>query len=138
MSRPILHKHHIIPKHAGGTDEPSNLIYLTIEEHAKAHKQLWEEYGRWQDYLAWKGLSGNIGKDEINYIKWSRGFKSKTHSDDVKKIISETHKGKPKSLEHRKKISDAAKKRKRNPYFHSEQSKANMSAAQKKYRSRIQ
>jgi hypothetical protein len=61
----MKHKHHIIPKHAGGTDEPDNLIDLTIEEHAEAHKKLFEEFGRWQDELAWKGLSGTIGKEEI-------------------------------------------------------------------------
>lgn len=61
----MLHKHHIIPKHAGGTDDQSNLVYLTIEEHAEAHRLLYEEYGRWQDYYAWQGLSGQIGKEEI-------------------------------------------------------------------------
>ena len=49
----------------GGTNEQDNLIELTIEEHAEAHKVLFEEYGNWQDYLAWKGLSGQISKDEI-------------------------------------------------------------------------
>ena len=38
----IYHKHHIIPKHMGGTDDPSNLIELTIEEHAEAHRKLFE------------------------------------------------------------------------------------------------
>jgi hypothetical protein len=33
----IIHKHHIIPKHAGGTNDPSNLVELTIEQHAEAH-----------------------------------------------------------------------------------------------------
>jgi hypothetical protein len=33
----IKHKHHIIPRHAGGSDDPSNLIEVTIEEHAKLH-----------------------------------------------------------------------------------------------------
>ena len=61
----MLHKHHIIPRHAGGTDDPANLVYLTIEEHAEAHRLLYEEYGRWQDYYAWQGLSGQIGKEEI-------------------------------------------------------------------------
>ena len=44
----ITHKHHIIPKHIGGTDDPSNLIELIIPEHAEAHRKLYEEYGRWQ------------------------------------------------------------------------------------------
>ena len=33
----VYHKHHIIPKHIGGTDDPSNLVDLTIEEHAEAN-----------------------------------------------------------------------------------------------------
>lgn len=51
------HKHHIIPKHMGGTDDPSNLIELTIEEHAEAHRLLYEQHGHWQDKVAWSGLS---------------------------------------------------------------------------------
>jgi len=49
----------------GGTDEPSNLIELTVEEHAEAHRILFEQYGRWEDELAWKGLLGLIGKPEL-------------------------------------------------------------------------
>ena len=41
----IYHVHHIIPKHMGGTDDPSNLTQLTIEEHAEAHRILYEEHG---------------------------------------------------------------------------------------------
>jgi hypothetical protein len=59
------HKHHIIPKHMGGSDDPSNLTDLTIKEHAEAHRLLYEEYGKIQDYLAWKGLEGLIGKEDI-------------------------------------------------------------------------
>lgn len=61
----VKHKHHIIPKHAGGTDDPSNITILTIEEHAEAHRILFEKYGKDADRLAWKGLTGLIGKDEI-------------------------------------------------------------------------
>lgn len=60
----VTHWHHIIPKHAGGTDDPSNLVELTVEEHAEAHRKLFEQYGRWQDEVAWKGLSGQITKAE--------------------------------------------------------------------------
>ena len=61
----MLHVHHIIPKHAGGNDEPSNLITLTVEEHAHAHKLLYEKYGRKEDEIAWKALSGQASKKEI-------------------------------------------------------------------------
>ena len=61
----ITHLHHIIPRHAGGTDEPSNLIRLTIPEHAEAHRALYEEFGRDEDRLAWMALSGMIGKEQI-------------------------------------------------------------------------
>jgi hypothetical protein len=61
----MKHIHHIIPRHAGGTDEPENLIELTVEEHARAHYLLWNRHGRWQDKLAWKSLTGMIGQEEI-------------------------------------------------------------------------
>jgi hypothetical protein len=61
----MKHIHHIIPKHMGGTNDPSNLIELTVEEHAEAHKLLWEQNGLWQDYYAWQGLAGIIPKQEL-------------------------------------------------------------------------
>lgn len=61
----IYHKHHIVPRHMGGTDDPSNLIELTIEEHAEAHRKLFEQYGHWEDEFAWKGLSGMIDRAEL-------------------------------------------------------------------------
>lgn len=61
----MKHMHHIIPKHLGGTDDPENLIELTVEQHAEAHKILYEQHGRWEDYLAWQGLSGLMSKEEL-------------------------------------------------------------------------
>ena len=57
--------HHIIPKHMGGTDDPSNLIELTVKDHAEAHLWLWLKYSNPKDKLAWKGLSGQLNKEEI-------------------------------------------------------------------------
>jgi hypothetical protein len=81
----MKHKHHIIPRHMGGTDDPSNLIELTVDEHAEAHRILYEQHGNWKDYLAWKGLSGYFGKEEIIQYKnrmahlgkdpWNKGLK---------------------------------------------------------------
>lgn len=61
----IYHKHHIIPRHMGGTDEPANLVILTVEEHAEAHRILYEKHGLIQDKLAWQGLTGMISKQDL-------------------------------------------------------------------------
>ena len=53
----MLHKHHIIPRYLGGTDDPSNIVKLTVEQHAEAHRLLYEQHGNWQDYVAWQGLA---------------------------------------------------------------------------------
>lgn len=50
--------HHIQPKHANGTDDPWNLINLTIEEHAKAHQLMYESYGNKYDKGAWLLMDG--------------------------------------------------------------------------------
>ena len=99
MSKTIYtHKHHIIPRHAGGSNDPSNLIELTVEEHALAHKKLFFIYGRWQDEIAWLTLSGQIGKEEA-----------------TRRAISATHKGKTIPLEMRQRISAKLKGRKMSP-----------------------
>lgn len=64
----MLHKHHKIPRHAGGSNEPDNIVELTIEQHADAHRLLFEEFGRWQDYVAWKSLAGMIGEEERIFL----------------------------------------------------------------------
>ena len=65
----IYHKHHIIPRHMGGTDDPDNLVEVTVDQHALLHKQLWEDLGQWEDYVAWKAISGTIDKQEIITLK---------------------------------------------------------------------
>lgn len=71
----VKHKHHIIPKHMGGSDDPSNIVELTVEEHAEAHRKLYEEFGHLQDKLAWQGLLGLISTAEIVYTSQSEGMK---------------------------------------------------------------
>ena len=72
------HKHHIIPRHAGGTDDPSNIVELTIRQHALAHKKLYKEHGRWQDKVAWLSLSKQITGDQARRLAASYAMKNKS------------------------------------------------------------
>lgn len=149
----IYHKHHIIPRHMGGTDDPSNLIELTIEEHAEAHRLLYEQHGRWQDKLAWQGLSGMIDQSEIIRQKQSEASRMAASqrgpmSEEQKAKISATLKGRPISEEarlnrtgkkrgpfseeHRRNMSKARTGKKRKPF--SEEARRNMSTGQQKRR----
>ena len=67
------HRHHIIPRHMGGGDEKDNIVSLTISDHAEAHKNLFEEYGKHEDWVAWKALSGQISKEEVIRERCSMG-----------------------------------------------------------------
>ena len=67
----MKHIHHIIPRHMGGTDDPSNLIELSREEHAMAHLKLYEEYGKKEDLGAYYLLIGQT--DEASRISCSLG-----------------------------------------------------------------
>lgn len=88
------HNHHIQPKRMGGTDDPSNLIKLTIAEHAAWHYELWVYYGQWQDYIAWKCLSGEINQEEkLLHIHQRNGHK-----------VGKWNKNKPKKSEHKLKL----------------------------------
>ena len=54
----VFHKHHITPKHAGGADDAGNLKRVTVTEHADEHYRLFQVSWGWNDYWAWKTLSG--------------------------------------------------------------------------------
>ena len=129
----MKHIHHNIPKHMGGTDDPNNLVELTVEEHAEAHRKLYEQYGHWQDKIAYDMLSGQIGLDDaIQAARGAanRGLKRTPEQkarlreacrlrterqradgtlDRANKKRSEAHKGKKKSAEHLAKWAESRK-----------------------------
>lgn len=129
-----LHRHHIIPKHMGGTDDPANIEYLTPEEHAVAHLKLWEEYGLPEDAMAFNSLSAHWAKGRtisgykqspehiknrigaIDYEAVSKKLKGRTSPTKGMKFayiakpkIGDAMRGKPKSEETKLKISETLK-----------------------------
>jgi HNH endonuclease len=69
----MKHIHHIIPRHMGGTDDPSNLIELSVGEHAMAHYKLYEQYGKKEDLCAYYMLSGKNQDSEFVKLRSSIG-----------------------------------------------------------------
>jgi hypothetical protein len=106
------HKHHIIPRHMGGTDDPSNLVVLSIEDHAQAHLDLYEQHGLMQDLVAHRMLLGQIDKAEAIKLlqkapkseRWKQTMRErntgegnpmygKTQTDTQKEAVSKAMKG---------------------------------------------
>ena len=104
----MKHKHHIIPRHAGGTDDPDNIVVLSIEEHAEAHLKLFEEHGNQFDWIAYECLSGMITKEEVMEYQLSEAGK---RGGAANKGRVPWNKGKKASAESRQKMSESAQSR---------------------------
>lgn len=115
-SKKGFHRHHIIPKHMGGTDDPSNIIYLTSEEHAEAHKILWEKHGFLEDFIAWKALEGSITKKTATTMAIINSNKTRFVSEETRQKIGAKSKNRKSKLGYvtsdktKKKISESLKK----------------------------
>ncbi len=80
-------QHHILPKCLGGTDELSNLVYLTAEEHFVAHQLLVKVYPKEPKliYAVIRMSHNAYGRRPNNKLySWMRIKHSKTHSELVK------------------------------------------------------
>lgn len=89
--------HHIIPrhtcqdksclgyknnnrKHTCGIDHPSNLYSLNHTQHALAHRNRAILTGNAHDWLTWKMMSGQMGKEEVRQEAWKIGYKNRDTS----------------------------------------------------------
>ena len=71
-----MHRHHILPKRLGGTDDEENLTPpISTALHALFHKDLYEYYGQMEDYIAWKALEGRITSEEARLMAAKEGQK---------------------------------------------------------------
>ena len=118
----MKHLHHIVPRHVGGTDDATNLVEVTVEQHAELHLELYLKHGHRADWIAYHCLSGQIVSEEkerqmveLRKEKFKEWRKANPHSEETKAKISASNKGKNKgrkvSAEARRKQSEKLKGR---------------------------
>lgn len=89
-----LHRHHIIPKHSGGTDNLDNYTYLTIREHIIAHFLLWKMHKNVNDLRAMKMLGAKLTTQHRKIIgKWCHENKIGFHNATPKERKMWSNKG---------------------------------------------
>ena len=69
----MRHKHHIVPRYRGGSDDPSNLVDVSINQHIMFHFCEYQLHGDIRDKLAYKGLSGKDDEREELLREMSMG-----------------------------------------------------------------
>jgi len=111
-----LERHHIIPKHQGGTDDDDNFTYLTHREHIAAHFLLWKINGHVGDQFAYQMMKG---------VTCHPTHLGRKHTEESRRRMSEAHKGQKLSEEHKRRISEGRKGKKGKP--HTEESKQRIS-----------
>lgn len=117
-----LEVHHVIPRCMGGSDERVNLVQLTAEEHFVAHQLLCRMHPSVIGLsVCMIRMAGSGGRNRRLY-GWLRRRAALA--------LSKLHKGRVKSEQERKNISEAGKRRK--PRVFSEQARVNMAAARRK------
>ncbi len=105
-----IEKHHIIPRHAGGNNDPENIVVMLPEEHYMAHLLRYNAYKDRNDFLSIRFMiNGYVNKKELN-DKISLKLKNKLvasfkqnitmfrkentwHTEEGIKKISESRKG---------------------------------------------
>ena len=118
----LTHIHHKIPTHVYGgvaNNDPTNLVELTVPEHAEEHRKLYEQYGREEDRIAWQVLAGLIGKEDANRLACAAAQRRPEVRAKISKSLmgnrrgvgknlgnkfASVNKGKPKSPETRAKM----------------------------------
>ena len=61
----MIHRHHIMPKYRGGTDDEANLIDVTPTQHAMYHFANWQLWKDHRDFCAWKMITRDVKSPEF-------------------------------------------------------------------------
>jgi hypothetical protein len=101
----MIHKHHIVPRHAEpfANNCPENLIELTVVEHAEAHKQLWLMNRDPLDEIAYLTLSGQIGIEDASAMAY-RAAMARIKETNSYAWLGRKHKQSSKDLQSQRKL----------------------------------
>ena len=105
----MKHKHHIIPRYEGGSNLPENLVELTTTQHAMWHFAEWKRKTDIRDYMAWKCLSGQIGKEEIQHLKSKIGGLNTPNTPEIQEKKRKSMLGRKQTEEHKQNRSKSLK-----------------------------
>lgn len=108
------HTHHIVPRHMGGDDSPDNLVELSVEDHAQAHRILYETHGLKADLMAWLMLSGKTTEGELVRIELAKEGHKKFRESGVayknaQKKTADALRGRKLSVQHAESIGKGLK-----------------------------
>ena len=70
----MKHKHHIIPRYEGGSDEPENLVTLTPIQHSMWHYAEWLRKGNKEDYCASRMILGDVNNPKFRKMTSELGI----------------------------------------------------------------
>lgn len=117
-----VEKHHVLPRSLGGTNDPDNIVKLTAREHLIAHMLLPRFVSN--PVPMWQALWAMVAMGEVkaNSKLYEQAKKERTKADSACKTgktlplstrlkMSETRKGRPRSLEASRKTSARLKGR---------------------------
>jgi len=102
----ITEVHHIIPRSEGGSNDKDNLVELTPKEHFVAHKLMYMDNPTILSRVSTMWFMSNNRQIQSGRIyeqvrlQFRKDVMGKPKSDEHKRKISEANKGKPKSKEH--------------------------------------
>ena len=127
-----MHEHHVTPRYL--YPDSKITVSVTVIQHAMFHYCNWQLWRNKEDFIAWKSLAGQMGKEEVqrelsalggkrnagksktgeHKTKIAKAITGKKHSSSVKKKISTSMTGNTnshgqKSVESRKKHSEIMK-----------------------------
>jgi hypothetical protein len=108
----MIHNHRVIPGYEGGEYVEGNVVPLSLTQHAMWHFAEWLRKQNIQDWVAYKMLSGQIGKEEGMRTLMSGGGKKgvkRERTQKEKDSISKKLTGGRRTAETRAKMRSSAR-----------------------------